>query len=95
VTGPRNYIVADTLKDGTVVTIRAIRCDDRGRILEAFTNLERESIFTRFFSFKRHLTESELQQMIDVDFDHVVETSRCSPSFVAVACRCNSAATAA
>lgn len=71
-TGPRNYIVADTLKDGTVVTIRAIRCDDRGRILEAFTNLERESIFTRFFSFKRHLTESELRQLIDVDFDHVV-----------------------
>lgn len=71
-TGPRNFIVADTLKDGTLVTIRAIRRDDSGRILEAFTNLERESIFTRFFSYKKELTQADLEQLTDVDFDRVV-----------------------
>ena len=69
---PRNYIVTDTLKDGTTVTIRAIRSNDSGKILEAFTNLDRESIYTRFFTYKRHLTETELRQLTDVDFDHVV-----------------------
>ena len=69
---PRNYIVTDTLKDGTAVTIRAIRRDDSGRVLEAFTNLDRESIYTRFFNYKSKLTEAELQQFTDVDFDHVV-----------------------
>ena len=69
---PRNYIVTDTLKDGTTVTIRAIRGDDGGKVLEAFTNLDRESIYTRFFTYKRHLTETELRQLTDVDFDHVV-----------------------
>ena len=69
---PRNYSVTDTLKDGTAVTIRAIRRDDSGRFLEAFTNLDRESVYTRFFSYKKELTEAELQQFTDVDFDHVV-----------------------
>jgi GNAT superfamily N-acetyltransferase len=72
VNNPRNYIVTDTLKDGTTVTIRAIRRDDSGKVLEAFTNLDRESIYTRFFSYKRQLTETELRQITDVDFDHVV-----------------------
>jgi GNAT superfamily N-acetyltransferase len=72
VNNPRNYIVTDTLKDGTTVTIRAIRRDDSGKVLEAFTNLDRESIYTRFFTYKRHLTETELRQVTDVDFDHVV-----------------------
>ena len=68
---PRTYIVTDTLKDRTTVTIRAIRSNDSGKILEAFTNLDRESIHTRF-TYKRHLTETELRQLTDVDFDHVV-----------------------
>jgi GNAT superfamily N-acetyltransferase len=69
---PRTYIVTETLKDGTPVTIRAVRHDDSGRFLEAFTNLDRESIYTRFFSYKRELTETELKQFTDVDFDRVV-----------------------
>jgi GNAT superfamily N-acetyltransferase len=69
---PRNYIVTGILKDGTVVTIRAIRRDDSGRLLEAFGSLDRESVYTRFFSYKRELTETELKQFTDVDFDHVV-----------------------
>jgi GNAT superfamily N-acetyltransferase len=68
----RNYLVTETLKDGTAVTIRAIRPADSGRVLEAFKNLDPASIYTRFFHYKRKLTEAELQQITDVDFDHVV-----------------------
>ena len=46
----QNYRVDDKLKDGTAVTIRAIRPDDKKRIVEAFKNLDPESIYTRFFS---------------------------------------------
>jgi GNAT superfamily N-acetyltransferase len=72
VTNPRDYIVTDTLKDGTTVTIRGIRRDDSAKVVEAFTNLDRESIYTRFFTYKRHLSETELRQVTDVDFNHVV-----------------------
>ncbi len=67
-----NYKVADKLKDGTAVTIRAIRPDDRKRVAEAFNNLNSESIYTRFFRFKRELTNEELKSITEVDFDKVV-----------------------
>ena len=69
---PRIYIANETLKDGTVVTVRAIRRDDGNDILEVFRNLDRESIYRRFFSPKKELTEGELKQLTDVDFSQVV-----------------------
>ena len=68
----RNYAASDTLKDGTAVTIRAIRRDDSNGLLEAFKNLDQESIYRRFFSSKKELTETELKQFTDVDFNQVV-----------------------
>jgi RimJ/RimL family protein N-acetyltransferase len=68
----RNYIASETLKDGTAVVIRAIRHDDRTSILAAFSNLDRESVYTRFFTYKKGLTDAELGQITDVDFDRVV-----------------------
>jgi GNAT superfamily N-acetyltransferase len=72
VTNLRNYRVTETLRDGTAVTIRAIHRDDRGKVVAAFMNLGRESIYTRFFTHKSSLSEKELQQLTDVDFHHVV-----------------------
>jgi hypothetical protein len=69
---PRNYAAGETLKDGTVVTIRAIRRDDANTLLEAFRNLDRESVYRRFFSPKKELTEAEVEQLTDVDFGQVV-----------------------
>jgi len=69
---PRNYTASDTLKDGTAVTFRAIRRDDSNGLLEAFKNLDQESIYRRFFSPKKWLTETELKQFTDVDFNQVV-----------------------
>jgi RimJ/RimL family protein N-acetyltransferase len=64
--------VTETLKDGTVVTIRAIRPDDKSRIAAAFRNLEADSIYTRFFRFKSELTEEELRDATEVDFERTV-----------------------
>ena len=69
---PQNYTASETLKDGTPVTIRAIRHDDDNTILDAFKNLDRESVYRRFFSPKKDLTAAELEQLTDVDFSQVV-----------------------
>jgi len=68
----RSYAASDTLKDGTVVTVRAIRRDDAATILRPFNNLDRESVYRRFFSPKKELSASELEQLTDVDFSKVV-----------------------
>ncbi len=67
-----NYSVIETLKNGTVVSIRSIRADDKNRLAEAFRNLEAESIYTRFFSHKKGLSEDELRVATEVDFENVV-----------------------
>lgn len=69
---PRNYEAADRLKDGTPVVVRAIRHDDGVAILAAFKSLDPQSIYTRFFTAKKALTDTELKQITDVDFDRVV-----------------------
>jgi RimJ/RimL family protein N-acetyltransferase len=68
----RSYSAGDTLKDGTPVTVRAIRREDAGTILRAFHSLDRESVYRRFFSPKKDLSPAELAQLTDVDFNHVV-----------------------
>lgn len=75
----RNYIAPETLKDGTAVVIRAIRYDDRTSIRAAFSNLDRESVYTRFFTYKKGLTDAELGQITDVDFDRVVALVATTP----------------
>jgi len=72
VANPRNYLARETLSDGTEVTVRAIRSDDATRIVDAFGKLDREAIYRRFFSPKRELSDAELKQLTEVDFDQVV-----------------------
>jgi RimJ/RimL family protein N-acetyltransferase len=68
----RSYAASETLKDGTVVTVRAIRPGDAGAILQAFRGLDRESVYRRFFSPKKDLSPNELEQLTDVDFSRVM-----------------------
>ena len=68
----RNYNVKETLKNGIVVTIRAVRPDDKHGIAEAFRNLDRESVYTRFFTYKNELTGEELRRATEVDFEDIV-----------------------
>jgi RimJ/RimL family protein N-acetyltransferase len=64
----RTYSVARVLKDGTKATIRAVCSDDRERIVTAFRNLERETVYSRFFTFKDVLREEELERIAAIDF---------------------------
>jgi hypothetical protein len=65
---PRSYAVKETLKDGTAVTIRAIRAEDSSSVLQAFKGMDKESVYRRFFSPKKELSPAELEQLTDVDF---------------------------
>ena len=64
----RDYSASDVLKDGTRVTIRAVRPGDRNRFLAAFRLLEKDSIYTRFFSHRNDLSDAEIDRAVNVDF---------------------------
>jgi RimJ/RimL family protein N-acetyltransferase len=67
-----NYDKPATLKSGIEVRVRSIRPDDKNRLVEAFKNLEPESIYTRFFHHKKILTEEELKSATEIDFESAV-----------------------
>jgi RimJ/RimL family protein N-acetyltransferase len=55
-----------------MVTIRAVRPDDRTRIVHAFNRLGPGTVYSRFFAFKASLTESDLDQIAETDFERDV-----------------------
>jgi len=60
------------LKNGESVILRAIRPDDKVRLIDGFNRLTGKSIYFRFFSNKRKLTSDELRYYTEIDFiDHV------------------------
>lgn len=61
-----------TLRNGTSVVIRVIRPDDRDKIVEAFSKLEPDSIYARFFSVRKALTAAELERLGKTDFVNFV-----------------------
>jgi GNAT superfamily N-acetyltransferase len=63
---PRDFSCTDTLKNGLAVTIRHLRPDDRVRMARAIGELDRESIYTRLFSY-RELTEAGLDRVMRFD----------------------------
>jgi RimJ/RimL family protein N-acetyltransferase len=68
---PSHYAARETLRDNTIVTVRSTRPDDGPRIRRAFHNLERETVYTRFFGYKADLSEAELTRITATDFDRV------------------------
>ena len=60
------------LRNGTAVLVRNIRPDDRERIIAAFHKLDAETIYTRFFSAKKELTEADLGRIDSADFERAV-----------------------
>jgi RimJ/RimL family protein N-acetyltransferase len=56
-----------TRSDRDAVTIRAIRPDDRVRIVKAFQALEPRSIYLRFFGAKRELSAEEVRRVTEPD----------------------------
>jgi len=66
------YDKTATLRSGIEVKVRAIRPDDKKKLVEAFKNLDPESIYTRFFYHKKMLTDEELKSATEIDFENVV-----------------------
>jgi GNAT superfamily N-acetyltransferase len=52
---------------GEQVSIRAVRPDDRERIVKAFRGLDRGSVYLRFFSYKKELEDEELRRVTECD----------------------------
>lgn len=65
---PRHFRLPWRLADGTPVVIRAVRDDDRARIVRAFHELEPESIYTRLFSYRKELTPQDLDRLAGANF---------------------------
>ena len=51
----------------SAITIRAVRPDDRQRIVTAFRGLDRSSVYLRFFSYKKGLEDEELRRVTECD----------------------------
>jgi len=64
---PRDFTSAHTLRNGLAVTIRHLRADDRERIARAVRQLDRESVYTRLFSYRKELTEAGLDRIMRVE----------------------------
>jgi GNAT superfamily N-acetyltransferase len=69
---PGCYVFAERLNDGTVATLRAARADDGPKIRRAFRNLERETVYTRFFGYKDDVSDAELARITGADFERAV-----------------------
>ncbi len=55
------------LRDGTSVTLRPIRPDDKEQLLRGFSKLSPASRYMRFHSFKQALSETDLRYLTEVD----------------------------
>jgi GNAT superfamily N-acetyltransferase len=65
---PKTYSKAEALRDGRVVEIRALRPEDRAGLLAAVGRTSEQSLYRRFFAFKRGFTEREIDFYVNVDF---------------------------
>jgi RimJ/RimL family protein N-acetyltransferase len=62
----------ETLRSGVSITIRAVRFTDKDGIARAFSRLDPESVYTRFFQAKVALSDQELKMATEIDFERVV-----------------------
>jgi hypothetical protein len=68
----RDFGQSRTLKNGLQITLRAVRPDDKDRLLAAFQQLEPSTVYTRFFAPKKSLSDAELEAATHLDFQRAV-----------------------
>ena len=66
------YTSTETLRDRRQVTIRAIRPNDKGSLIDALNKVSSQSLYFRLFSGKRKFSDEEMNQITKVDFVNVV-----------------------
>lgn len=64
----RHYSVEGAMLDGTPIRIRAIRPDDKERLLEHFHGLSGKSVYFRFMGIRRDLSKHDLKLLTELDF---------------------------
>lgn len=62
------YLKEETLSCGSKVTIRAMRPDDKHRLIKAFFKLKPHTVRMRFFYSKKDLSESDLNWLAQMDY---------------------------
>jgi len=67
-----DFEVTETLRNGLAVRIRAVRPADKAAVADAFSKLDPESVYTRFFQAKGSLSDQDLKAATEVDFENVV-----------------------
>jgi RimJ/RimL family protein N-acetyltransferase len=65
---PSTYSATETLRDGQTVEIRALSPDDRSGLLEAVGRSSEQSLYRRFFVYKRSFTDKEIDYFVNIDF---------------------------
>jgi RimJ/RimL family protein N-acetyltransferase len=74
------YLAKEALKDGNEVTIRAMRPDDKERLVKAFLHLQPQTIRMRFFYAKRSLSEGDLRWLDEISHGNHVGLVATVPS---------------
>lgn len=65
-----DFRLPTTLRDGRPVLIRTARADDKARLMAAFDQLDPQTIYTRYFAYRKNFSEAELHRLDTPDFDH-------------------------
>jgi len=61
-----------TLSDGTPVTLRLLRPEDKGLLRDGFDRMSADSRYLRFFAPKHELTEVDLARLTELDGTHTL-----------------------
>jgi GNAT superfamily N-acetyltransferase len=64
----RDYSATETLRDGRSVEIRALEPGDREALLAAVGRTSDQSLYRRFFAFKRGFSDREIDFYVNIDF---------------------------
>jgi GNAT superfamily N-acetyltransferase len=57
------YSQHTVLRNGTPVHVRGVRPGDKERVVAAFGKLDKESVYTRFFTYKKALSSADLERL--------------------------------
>lgn len=68
----KNFKVTELLRNQQEITIRAVRPDDKGLVIEALSDLSDESIYRRLFTVRRNIGPEGLKKITEVDFENSV-----------------------
>jgi RimJ/RimL family protein N-acetyltransferase len=67
-----HYSTREELRDGSLITIRALRPQDRDELVAAVGRLSPRSLYRRFFGPRRSFSKAEVSYFVDIDFERHV-----------------------